>query len=73
MSSNELPKMTLLAATKNSAKGKSPSLYISDNGTYFVQGFTVDSIYGEAAQVPSGETIVRVDKSLLEEIAKQFT
>lgn len=63
-------KLKLLAKTKSSRKGSSPSLFQDDDGRYYIQGFMVDRKVGEAAATPSGESVVEVDISLLEEIKK---
>ncbi|MCA1441256.1 hypothetical protein I6F07_13745 [Ensifer sp. IC4062] len=63
-------RLTLIAKTKNSRKTSSPSLFRGEDGRLFIQGFMVNREIGEAAETPSGETVVEIDQSLIDEIKK---
>jgi hypothetical protein len=50
--------------------GRCPTLYQSEDGSFFVQGFVVKDAKKKLPSLPAGETLVRIDPSLLKQIKK---
>lgn len=65
-------KLELIIKDSGSRKGGSPSLFKGEDGTLYIQGYMVDAEIGKAANVPAGESIVKISKTFLQDILDQY-
>jgi len=65
-------KLNIILKDPGSGGGQSPTLFQSEDGDYYVQGYMVDSEVGKAAQIPAGESVVKVSKTFIEALASQI-
>jgi len=63
-------KLVKVAKTKDCPGRPCPTLYRAQNDRYFVQGYKVDKETEESIDLPEGELLVEIDKSLIQEIAQ---
>jgi len=54
----------------NCAGGKCPKILIDENGDPIVQGLSVDDVTKKELNVPEGENVVFVPKSIIQEFVK---
>ena len=52
------------------SSGPCPTVYLGDDGRFYVQGFKVAAPVRAAAAVPATEEVVEVPRALLEELRK---
>jgi len=58
--------MQLTFLGKETQGGNSPTLWVTDDGHYVIQGFTLDAeALGQVGVVPDGEAVIRVPKKLM--------
>jgi len=53
------------------AGGRCPTVYETDNGTYVIQGYQIDT--NLISDLPQGETVIELPKEFLEGFVKNFT
>ena len=65
-------KLEMFVSPTNCGSGPCPTIYKSDDGRFFVQGYLVpDNIKGQI-NLPETETIVEVNPELLQELVKKM-
>ncbi len=52
--------------------GRCPSVYLTDDGDFVVQGFLLDTLERAKLDIPGGEDAVRVPRTLLEQLKQQL-
>ncbi|ARF55094.1 hypothetical protein [Streptomyces gilvosporeus] len=64
--------MKLRFLGKNSTPGDSPTLYVSDQNTYVIQGWKVmaNDLLMQVGEVPEGQTLIEVPTELFEHLTK---
>lgn len=55
----------------NCAGGACPTLYRSNDGRYFVQGYITDAANQSDLQIPLGESLVEINVDLIKSIKEQ--
>jgi len=50
--------------------GECPTLYQSEDGRYFVQGYKVEESMVEENNIPKGETLIEINAELIDFIKK---
>ena len=60
--------MKLITKSEMCARKRCPSLYQDKDGSFYVQGYIVKDAKEKLRTLPSGETLVRVDASLIKNI-----
>jgi hypothetical protein len=57
--------MRIIVKSEMCRKINCPALYQDDKGVFYVQGYAVESAEQKAANLPAGESLVRIDASLV--------
>ncbi|MQB05723.1 hypothetical protein DXT91_16530 [Agrobacterium tumefaciens] len=60
--------MKLKMISPGCSGGQCPTLYQSEDGKYFVQGYEVNSALLEENKIPKGELLVEISSELIESI-----
>lgn len=60
--------MRLVAKSDNCTGGECPTVWQSEDGAFYIQGYTVNSLEMAGVHVPDGEAFVRIDVGLLNAI-----
>lgn len=55
-----------IIAKSSCGGGPCPTLYVGDNGNYYVQGFIVESSSKDGLDIPENEDLVRIDRRLID-------
>lgn len=59
------PKLKKFAGIDDCLGGACPTIYTSEEGKFFVQGYSVSKVLMKNARVPEGEGLVEIPKELL--------
>jgi len=62
--------MQLIAKSEFCRRRNCPKLFRDEKGVYYVQGYTVSNAKQKVPDMPKGETLIRIDPSLLRQIKK---
>ncbi|MER8995553.1 hypothetical protein [Mesorhizobium sp. M0678] len=61
-------RIKLKIISRTCSSGKCPTLYMSDEGHYYIQGYSVDASAEAALALPDGEQLVRISQDLIHDI-----
>lgn len=60
--------MKLITKSEMCVKKRCPSLYQDEDGSFYIQGYIVKDALKKLRTLPDGETLVRIDASLIKNI-----
>ncbi|MER9338083.1 hypothetical protein NKJ06_29660 [Mesorhizobium sp. M0293] len=61
-------RIKLKTISRTCSGGKCPTLYVSEEGHYYIQGYSTDAFEQAALALPDGEQLVRISQDLIDDI-----